>query len=112
MEATMQKLAEGMSQLLGQRSQERQAQNQTGPAPRAVTRPPALGQAPVTTSMPRVQFPTLDQGVVQAALQAGVPTHSLAQVEKLISQNTKAKKATRMWFLILFQNTKKRAWWK
>ena len=96
MEATMQKLAEGMSQLLGERSQERQAQNQTGPAPRAVTRPPALrkpGQAPVTTSMPRVQFPTLDQGVVQAALQAGVPAHSLAQMEKLISQNTKAKKA-------------------
>ena len=96
MEATMQKLAEGMSQLLGERSQERQAQNQTGPAPRAVTRPPALrkpGQAPVTTSMPRVQFPTLDQGVVQAALQAGVPAYSLAQMEKLISQNTKAKKA-------------------
>ena len=39
------------------RKEERQAQNQTGQAPRAVTRPPALrkpGQAPVTTSMPRV----------------------------------------------------------
>ena len=103
MEATMQKLEEGMSQLLGERSQERQAQNQTGKAPRAVTRPPALrkpGQAPVTTSMPRV-LPTLDQGVVQAALQAGVPAHSLAQMEKLISQNTGRRRLssrTRMWF--------------
>ena len=41
-----------------------------------------------------VQFPSLDAGVVQAALQAGVPVSNLQEMEKLISQNTKAKKMT------------------
>ena len=65
----------------------------------ATTRPSALrtsnalgGGSKRGPQQNRVAFPSLDQGVVQAALKAGIPQENLAQMEKLISQNVKAKK--------------------
>lgn len=84
-EDTLAKLSSGMETLLAAKN------------PPQVDRPPALRTRAATAAKtkataPRVTFPSLDQGVVQAALQAGVPAHSLAQMEKLVSQNAKAKK--------------------
>lgn len=47
---------------------------------------------PPAVSGKTASFPHLDQGVAQAALQAGTPHHSLLQMEKLGSQNHRAKK--------------------
>ena len=59
----------------------------TTPRASALRRPGTMASA-----SPRVSFPSLDQGVVQAAISAGVTHENLAQMERLISQNSRAKK--------------------
>ena len=82
MEGLLEKLSNGMNQLL-------EGANPPKAAP-ATSRPSALRTSPKYGATPRVQFPALDQGVVEAALQAGVPPQSLAQMER--TQNSRAQK--------------------
>ena len=85
---------------VGQIAQKMQVQKR-GPAeqsvPKEPLRPPALRPSAISSkraAAPRVTFPSLDQGVVQAALRAGVSSDNLAEMERLISQNTKARKTS------------------
>eukprot|EP00435_Cladocopium_sp_Y103_P042978 s3612_g12.t1 len=46
----------------------------------------------LASAMEKGRYPNLDPGVVQAALQAGIPSSQLMQMEKVILQNAKARK--------------------
>lgn len=54
----------------------------------------------------KIQFPHLDQGVVEAALQAGISQQQLAQMEQLVNKNSKALKVKDD--EILFQKAKRK----
>ena len=80
-ESTLELLTSGVNKLLEHAKQEKPVAKATGVS---LPRPAVSGKT--------VSFPHLDQGVVQAALQAGVPHHNLLQMEKLVSQNQRAKR--------------------
>ena len=88
-EVTLRTLSEGMNQLLMKIPGGEQTTAPRQPALRK-TAPPK--EVKPKNAQPKLHFPHLDAGVVEAALQAGIPTHSLAMMEKLVTQNVKAKR--------------------
>ena len=86
-EATLKQIGENMNTLLKKFPDSEQT---TAPRVSALRKPTKqLAEKP---KQPKVHFPHLDAGVVDAALQAGIPPHSLAMMEKLVTQNVRAKK--------------------
>ena len=95
-EKTLVNLARGMQTLLKDKS----------PRPKAANRPKAMPTPKTKAGQTKpslvrktkkaepedatAAFPSLDAGVVQAALQAGVPRSNLEEMQRLIGQNTKA----------------------
>ena len=88
MEGLLSELSDGLQQLLSGLKMQRSGTLRQHPQPADLG---PCGNLKPAGATPRAQFPSLDQGVVQAALQAGVPSHTLAQMEKLVNQNVKAR---------------------
>ncbi|CAJ1375191.1 unnamed protein product [Effrenium voratum] len=91
-ESVLDGLQSSMQQLLQmQRSKAHQTPTKTKPAPM----PTKLKAKPSSSSgaaLKTMDFPHLDPGVVQAALQAGVSHESLGQMERVVLQNARARK--------------------
>ena len=88
-EATLETLSEGMHQLL---TKVPGGEQTTAPRQPALRKTAVVRDVKSKDAQPKVHFPHLDAGVVEAALQAGIPTRSLAMMEKLVTQNVKAKR--------------------
>eukprot|EP00435_Cladocopium_sp_Y103_P071824 s46_g38.t1 len=77
-------LTTGVNQLLARAKKESEAKEKAPGQQPTVQQPAQSGKM--------TAYPNLDPGVVQAALQAGIPHQNLVQMEKLVSQNQRAKK--------------------
>ena len=105
LESTLEEVNAEMRQLLDQArgsgnaggAYAKAVQGSRAPAIRKAVKPTTIGRGAANLKTAarekaQVQFPLLDAGVVQAALQAGIPESNLVEMQRLLGSNPKAAK--------------------
>ena len=95
LEKSLVMLTKGMETLLKDKAPRPKASSKAKATPKMKAapqvRPSALRKGKkIDGEDPATAFPALDAGVVQAAIQAGVPKENLEEMQRLIGQNSKA----------------------